>query len=1099
MKSFVFILFLSIVIGCGQSAKPISKNIKEGFHLKSASKSCSSVDLYKDLTTKSNVISLFKCIGYDKKFKEIYSSLLSADEKEFAKLNTVLNQSFFESIESRNKLLGTIISKTQKNSSAAISHLASKFIENPKNLVALKEMLLGLSHKETKVSSQFLTSYLEFMSGLNNNVEISRKKLAKAFNQDHFKKDFSYFLKIFFEDILLDQSANSKENFISYIGEGEWFLRLLGTIGKEDFKKMIFFISNNQDFMSGIKTYSDAISTSKYDCADQSGSYVVDHAVEYRWQIENLYSKSLSEFGGEIVNLITRFNLYNQICHEKDFIQSTGRLLQKFTSFLSINGSFEVMKNFARVSLEDPSNIYILLDFFTSKSFSRLEVLLDELKTSPQFIDGIYGLLTNLSSENLQSISLILNSLIEDETFSSDLRYIWNNELDTDTKYALIDYVTDMFMTDKDIYPAFQFLNEIVKNQKNESDIFVEKFLSSNNISSLSLVIDSILSNESLYLELHDFLDSNSLFELLSLLQRSDTAQEAPKKLESKSENLGGYVLPETQCISRLVDIKFDASLAELIESYPVNCLGDESPNENFAIKIMRWSKNMNRDFELVFKKKLVGDLAILNHYTMHFLHQMVHVTTKFVNHSEDFSKRTVNSVKNFFFNQKGINKLEESLFKYLEYDSDGSILKKLLSSVINSSEEVFETSIKGGFETISLLTNGSTKAYDCDKYIEFGVKCSLDLSGAQESISQNFLNLNQDVFINVLGELKKSGYSIEDYLELFRFLGEPVNIKSTSIKLPRAYKVEQILKAVDFSNNYYAIYFLSKLARSSNYKNAVAGLKSDFSMVMKLTPVLSRIGVHPRDSRQRFSAAYDNLDILDDLSLNIKNKDYSYGDVLIGLSRALNNLSPRRSRKIRKVSIPNKNKVIGHYGHFLAAGAKEGLLSHAAHYLFLNLNANIVAKNDYKVISKFIELSKEISFLSNQKLKLSSLPINKEFFTAALVLPNESKEFYSKLLDKALINKLSFNISKGALKLDQFNLLFQILADKDVDYISFHKALVSIHTRDDNYFFNLLQYSLMYNGPVTNLSSGLEQMFIESNSSLILFFEDILAHFKIK
>ena len=941
MKSFVFILFLSFVIGCGQSPKPISKNIKEGFHLQGNSGACANVDLYKNLAVKSNVLAVFKCIGYDKKFKEIYSALQGAHAEDFDKLNAVLNESFFKDNDSRNKLLGTVIAKTQKNSSLAISHLTSKFIGKQKNLLALREMLLGLSHKKAKVSSNFLTSYLEFMSGLSSDVENSRKKLATAFNNDRFREDFSNFLKVFFEDILLDQSAKSKENFISYINEGEWFLTLLRTIDKDDFQKMIFFISNNKEFMNGIKIYDEAINTSKYSCIDQSGSYVVDHSVEYRWQIENLYSKSLNEFGSEIVNLITRFNLYNQICHEKSFIQSTSKLLQKFTSFLSINGSFEVMKNFARISLEDPSNIYVLLDFFTSKSFSKLEALLNELKVNADFSEGIYGLLTNLSSNNLKSISSILNSLIDDEAFSSDLRYIWNNKLSADIKNALIGYVTDMFMTDRDIYPAFQFLNEIVKNQKVESDIFVEQFLSFDNISTLNLIIDSILNNEQLYLELHDFLDSNSLFELLSLLQKSNSTSTISEELDSKSENLGTYVLPETHCISRLVDIKFDASLAELVESYPVQCLGKENPNENFAIKIMRWSKMMNKDFELLFKKKIVGDLAILNRYTMHFLHQMVHVTTQFVNGSEDFSKKTVNSVKDFFFSEGGIKRLEESLFKYLQYDSKGQILKSVLDTITQRSSKNFDSSIKSGFRAISLLTNGRTKAYDCDKFKKFDIKCSLDFSRVQNTISQNYLKLNQDVLVSILEELKKSKYSIEDYLELLRYLGEPVAIRDSSLMLPRAYKVEQILKAVDFSNNYYAIYFISKLARSTNYKNVVASLKSDFGLVMKLTPVLGRIGVLPRNSRKRFSVANENLDILDDLSQNIKTKDYSYGDVLIGLSRALNNLSPHRSKKIRKISIPNKNKVVGHYGHFLAAAAKEGLLSHGAYYLFLNLLYN--------------------------------------------------------------------------------------------------------------------------------------------------------------
>jgi hypothetical protein len=128
---------------------------------------------------------------------------------------------------------------------------------------------------------------------------------------------------------------------------------------------------------------------------------------------------------------------------------------------------------------------------------------------------------------------------------------------------------------------------------------------------------------------------------------------------------------------------------------------------------------------------------------------------------------------------------------------------------------------------------------------------------------------------------------------------------------------------------------------------------------------------------------------------------------------------------------------------------------------------------------------------------KLNKLPLNKKMFFHLLNTSNSVQAtLVNYLKAMPLISMTDINES---INLEKYSILFEILSDPDVDYISLHSAIIRVHKTNPDYINQLLEYSIVENNNKSNIKLALENMFIHSNDSLILFFKDILAHFRLK
>lgn len=1082
MKILGLILLIAMMISCGQSPSPISKSRNQKFYISKNSKSCKEVNLYKDIFLKSNILNLLQCLDYDKKYPTIFEAINKEDSLNFISINETLNQSFLKDTNTRNLLFGLVVSKTKKESSMSLSHLVKSFLEQTSNLEALQEMTLSLKKNDTKVSVNFLFSYLEFMAGLDQSTEVQRKKLNLSLGDVINKKSFSNFLEVFFKDILIDDGLE-KSAFISFLDNGEWLDNLMDEIDLNSFDRIINFVSSNEDFQKGIYKYQEAIETDSYDCSLQSKSYVVDHSVELKWQLENLYKLNKTDFEFEMINLMTRFNLYSQICYDDKFIPSTQKLLSKFVSFIQIDGGFTILKNFAKLSVTSGFDYRTLINFFTSGSFNELKPILDSLKDNPSFKEAVFRLVRSLNPKDYRNINSILKALQSDKIFLSSISKLWNERLSKETKDSLIGYVVDMFLTQEDIYPAFDLLNVIVSNLPKESELLFNDILFDSN-NNLQSILSEFINNPKLQSEVLDFLDDNSLFELLSIIQKStpvyiekEDVFKVEESLFSKKEN------KNSDCLKYLSNIDTKDPMEHLINNYPAYCLGTENKDENFALKIIRWSQFINSDFSDLFGNSFTSVNGILYKDSMHFLHQMVHVTTKFIKSAEDFSKETVNSVKDYFFKFNNIEKLEQGIKNLISLEVRDQTVTKVLNKTKEIRPEQFDETLKYVFNLLSTYSSKSV-TYNCLQ----SESCNVDMKNLSATLSQNNLKIDKTVLQKVIRELGLGVYSPEDYIELIRFMGENNAYKAIAF--------EKILKAVDFSNGYYAAFFLSKLSKSNNYTKTIATLKKDFKLANKFSGTFRFFKFFPTDIKKRFEIVMDNIDVLKEFDQTLPGQNFKYGDILIQLSKALTNLSPRRTQNLVKVSIPRSKKVFGHYSHYLLALSQKGYLSELCNYVAQNLDQVKSRNLDFKIINEAIQ-SIEVQ-IDTDNFNLDILPVNKSLMNTLLSIPLSVQSTLLSYIK--LMPNLTFSSEDNQIiSLNEYNKLFRILSDKDVDYHSLHRSLMRVHSSNPEYINQLLEYSIYQNNNKSNIKVALENMFVDSNESLILFFKDILAHFQLK
>ncbi len=1081
MKILTLILALLTIVSCGKSPQKISKSIKEDFYIKEKGKNCQSLNLYSNIADKKNIQSLFECLKFDKSYPELYKKIKSVEESEFNIFNDIFNRTYFKNTKTRNKLLESLINKTSKSSSRSLSHLIKSFLAKKENLSSLVNITESLKAEKVDVSADFLFAYLKFMSSLKSEVEYGRKVFAKDFLQNDVKGKFSQFLKSFLEDILLGDTE--KKAFINFLNDKDWISDFFKNISKDAFQNIAFFLVENPDFLKGVKTYQRGINESRFNCSEQSQSYIVDHRVELNWQLENLFYLNLKNFNVEMRDLVTRFRLYSEICFQDDFNPIISKLLKTFNQFINIDGGFNLLKKFAQLSLDKDIDDELIINFFMSKSFTELNEVLKMLYGKENFLDGIYILLKSLDESDYENIKNILNTLETDPSFVRSLRRVWLESLSQSDHDNLIGYVVDMFITSKDIYPAFKLMNSVVESLPNESKLFLELVLQSD--IKLREVSEYLLNDENAFEELLQFFEEDALFSIISLIQKNDEKLIFSIDDQVKEEPLfRSQVKKSDKCLGRLIALSSELSLVKYISLYPLECIAKEDKKENFAIKIVRWAKIMNSQFSKLYDLNIVSEYGILNTRFMHFLHQMVHVTTKYVSSAGDFSKETVNTVKNFLFKRKYINSIESALDWVLKIDQEKGLISPVLDVTKDLNSNDFDRTLKYGFDLLAELSFEDF-GYKC-RYLK---DCAISISSIEEELRKNNLLLSKKVITKVLLELKESDFLVEDYIELIRFLGS----ESQRFGL-RAKSIERILSSVDFENSYYAIFFINKLAEAKNYRSTVTSLKKNFKLATKLSSTFKMMRIFPRDIKTRFKSVNSNLDILDEFNRDIPGKDYSYGDVLIGLMRSIQKLSPARSRSIRKVSLPRSKKVFGHYGHYLTALSSKGYLSELSHLLKINI-ANSAQTNisfsDIEILLEKINLD----FLG-EKILLEELPINEKILEKILNISPESLEILVSYLK--VLPTVNITFSASEINLKSYNTLFKILSDEDVDYVSLKETLSNINDVDPAYLSKLIQYSLIKESGKTKLEYGLRDMFIESNDSLINFFKDILAHFKI-
>jgi hypothetical protein len=1052
---YVLIFFIAL-LSCSKEAVYKGRNLSGKYFIRKSVKSCKGVSFGSDSYKRDNVLNFFDCIGYDKAFSGIHKYIKNLDDKSYSSFEKLFSSMY----PTLNNFLDITINKLDKESTKHLSHIISIILDNPDLIKKQIAIFQNRSKSEYKDISQIVFEAITFLSGFSEEQDEYRINMISSLNPDLLKRLIGETIKSLFSNKMISKKSSL------FISEKGWINDTLNRIEVSSLKKIVEFNLLNPTFIKHVGYYEESILTPKYNCYDYSKTYIVDHSVEYQWQLSNLVSKASDDFYLDIVELITRFNLYRQICPSDIFIPKTTELLRQVISFLDIDGGFSLLRQFARISMsEDEKFDLSIINFFKSNVFKTF-VELVQLIENDKVYDDIYLFLKSISSKDYARLASLLNTLSKNESFLDFL----DSKYQSDNLDALVDLIYNIISTEKEYLSSFRFLFSLVDNA---SDINLDK---EDYINLLGVFVE-VLTDNNLVNELKKMFDNSHLLYVLGLIQKNETVSTAKSLNNFLLENIekssvSSYTYKE--CVRQImIHLNGHDSLGDIISNYPEVCRDIEEEKKNFALKIYEWSQNINAGFFDEHGFEFAGQDGLLNPRTMHFMHQMIHVTTKYIKSDNDFSKDTVNKVKKYL--------LEDNNIKYIESFLENALLNNKKNLV----------------ELFDLLSSSPSSNVNNDLKLLFGFfesvsekKSELKFSIEKADVEYlRNLNLNTRKFQSLLKCFEKNKLSISQLGHILNFLGQKRIIK----------KLTFILNELEFKNYHYVAFFINQLAKAKSYQKAITKLKRQFKLALSTNKALIKLGYLPADGKRRLLIVNENLGVLDLFLQKMPGSKKSYGDILKIIAEGLYEISSKEAKDISLFTKGSRGKSKKHFGTLLGFLSRKGLLNKVL-FTMKGVSSELMGNHviPWKLFEDIDIGNVDIGKLEEKNYSVEIPSLDNVELGLKKYRYNDFKRLMSYL---KILFKFDMKFKGKSIKnLYRLNVFFKVMSDSTINYIPFVETLQRLHSNDENYLLSLLEYSVKKDeSNVTRLRAGFSSMFIKSNLSLINFFKDILAHFKYK
>lgn len=549
---------LSLVFSCGKQA-PVD-SIEKNRTLQSE---CTKLHLDKNLLTKTNVDSFFKCFGFDLAFENLYLELLRSDEK-IAKFS---NHFFSRDDYSEITDLYLSFSKNKESRHALSNILSSTRLETiiPKFLKSVKASKY-FNKDQNKVFFNFLKEFANLIPRHLKKVQssdfvIELKQLFDSFTPLS-KNDIEIysFLNMFFADfnkILKSTNFNSIKSLTTYLVENEVEIKRI-------MESFLNFEGGN-----------------KFTCFNDGGILSLDLFLELDERITDISHSSFEKFPIIFKDILTKFIFFKENCRKDPDIKMDLLNFEKSISLLrevtDTKAKFELFKLLLKsISKVDKDKAIKLIKLLSDESVFTIFKSLNTLFNK----DDAGVLFSNLGSLDFIKISALFSSSVEvKENIIRDLVSYWD-KLDENEK---IDLLNSLFMILKDngvtdfIFSLLTLYHDKVSYFEDEKNL-----------------IFTLLSFDNVKKDLSRFLKNDSLFNFLSKIKvKTLKPQVRPTIIVNSEENPSTY----NDCDVFFLDLlQKEVPYDKLFRNLTDSCQDD---NRFFTSKMMRASAYLNEAFNL--------------------------------------------------------------------------------------------------------------------------------------------------------------------------------------------------------------------------------------------------------------------------------------------------------------------------------------------------------------------------------------------------------------------------------------------------------------------------------------------------------------------
>jgi hypothetical protein len=944
--------------------------------------SCSDLVLDGNILTKNNLINIFNCSGWDKKYPHFNQSLISMSESDITTVMAPFNSTFLENKNQRNKLITVLTDSESRGQLQEVGKILEKSILDHKAIIPATRLVSDLKlsgeekanlirfffksktkdEKDLEVLSRILSYFSKNKKELNKILEVTGTEknqnrivtVVDEITSQMGEKDWSDIAKIF-----IDEKNNSpllNWSQASLNGQPEILINILID---PDFSKNLRKL--NHTIEKGVTCKNKA----------HQFPFKVNVAGELEQVINTLKSEDKAELEKVLLHGLTKFLAFQEFCQEKREQQGLSafqKVLNYAMSALESEADYEFIKDLHLI-FEESS--FRFLSFISTDSFEMLTTHLSDLdknKLSVKFAEIIFQIVSQVEIRDLEFLGDFSRDLSED--YKSKTSWIktfgvyWKS-LKQDEKLQIIKLMT--LLLDEEIHPeiALEFLNDLLKTFPVFTANFDLALGHENYLRSVQNILFSLDDKRS-QKELSQLLSENGIFEVISVL----TQNKKIKPLDSKKKEI---VHPISKTLIERPDLRaasqtrlcfnelsaaYDNSsdYYQLVNELPISCravLG----KAGFVGQIYLWMNQSQDEFKtnlgiidfhtaqsvwspgmlhFIFSAAVQANLNLRSASGASGIAPNIDEIHSFLTHPS-----MLEGIHHFSLVFESIHQvidLDHHFKKYLDLKKDDGLKK--------NSRDLFQL-LTPADPYLSLKELGQCS----DLKTTLGVEpCQRELKREQQwlyllrilkrknekgdSLIQELLNwLHPKGGIEITtdkNEYRKFQTNLDEVVRFLFDLSSHKTTKSfnynkngqsqreTGTTIDR---LEVVIRDIGFLNNFYGAYFKNTVSQAHDYAQEIDQSKKLLTLMEKSGPVFRVSGVFPKETKDKLKnirATYSSLAEVSEFYPQQEGHSQNYANFIQGLLSTIQKSSRLKTQNFNPYKFPDERIVDGHNGIFL-------------------------------------------------------------------------------------------------------------------------------------------------------------------------------------
>ena len=576
-----FILGMFFLVQSCTGQKPATlKNSTTPRHAVKAS--CSSMVFDGQVLSKHNILNVFDCSGWGKKYPDLNLAIKNADQKSVDNLFGILNDTFFSTKIKRKNLFEVVADAESRGEMKSLSVILSQGLLEHKALTQLNEALNSQSLNPSqrsgllKVVSDSNEENLKFVRALKNigkAYELNKSNIHNLLSEVDKSKLIGR-VEALLGDLSTEMDDKSWKHLSGIIHDGDSPIQKWAIGGAKGDLNVLLDVIEEPGFYKDISFLKSSLETG-IRCVNRGSSkdFNINIGQELKHKIEGLKNESKESFERTLLHGLTKYLSFQEFCEEENKqqgIKSFYMVLKHAFSVLPSNHDFNFLKRIHQVFENDR---FVFLSFLSSKSFSALRDMLIDLQADgrdAQLVRSLYETLGELSINDLIVASQLVNEISLDnssaKSWYGSWRVLWEG-LTKEEKINLISLLGSFLGEKANVSDALNFLEKVLVKFPELTPNLAQNLTDENFQSNIRYVIGQ-LSDDKTQEQLADFLSNKGLFEFIEIMTQQ---YKAPKEQIQRQEIAS---IPESdyvQTMQSVESIQARACFSELTSTYEEN------------------------------------------------------------------------------------------------------------------------------------------------------------------------------------------------------------------------------------------------------------------------------------------------------------------------------------------------------------------------------------------------------------------------------------------------------------------------------------------------------------------------------------------------